>query len=178
MLELPHRCRIRCRLNARCSRALDYIGLNSALNLNDQDLSRKPEKWSGLGKLEKHLLDADLLVVEGAKLMGKNLSYAHASGAFLIKADLTDANLRGADLSGAKLWNATLIGADLSGAYFAGTDLSSIEFSNNDLTGTYLEHAIGLEQHQIVSACADPEDPPSLPESIEPPSGKWAACPE
>ena len=74
--------------------------------------------------------DANL---NGASLIGADLSYANLIGANLSDASLSDANLIGANLSyanlsGADLSDANLIGANLSDANLSGAELNSAKF--------------------------------------------------
>lgn len=144
--------------------------------------------WSDITLGRAYLRDANLSTnflreanLSGAELSGANLAYAN-----LFRADLREANLRGANLYGANLHGAILHGADLRdaelseatlkwadlrGANLAFADLFRVTFAEADLTGANLSEARNLTPEMFALACADPKDPPTLPEGIGPPRG-------
>jgi len=87
---------------------------------------------------------------------------ANLQGAFLIDADLRDANLQGADLSfaflmDADLRDATLSGANLKNAALHGTNLRCITLCGATIDGAILNHdAVGGPGH-ILCALTDAE---------------------
>ena len=98
-----------------------------------------------------YLRRADL---SDAYLSGADLRRANLSGADLSGADLSDANLIGANLSDADLSDADLIGANLSGAYLKGAignakKIKSLSCFKYLVTYTSTTMAIGCEQHLI-----------------------------
>ena len=72
----------------------------------------------------------DLTFVKGARLRGSSLQYVEAYQAFLVKADLRNANLVGANLARADMRNANLVGATLQRANLQGVDLRSAKLKN------------------------------------------------
>ena len=129
--------------------AFEFVGFSTFANLRNADVSIKPSTWKGK--------DEDISLVKGAKLAGRRLQYAEAEGAFLVKADLREANLSGADLFEAELqfadlWRAALPGATLVaaklqeaklvGADLQGADLDRANLRMADLGGANLENAV------------------------------------
>ncbi len=94
------------------------------------------------------MMEADL---QGADLRQSSLSRTNLTRADLSGADLTDALLTGTNLTGARLARARLGGALLSGATLSGADLTGVR---------------GLTADQIGETCADPADPPALPNGL------------
>lgn len=174
---------------------LNKIGSRAYLKLTDKNVSTKPPNWArdrALAAIAERSLDPrkksdggktnekEFELIAGAQLAGKDLSYASAFGAFLVKAKLSraklqkanliDANLWGTDLKRADLRGAKLIGANLSGAKLISTilsdsDLSDADLSGADLRGANLQGAMlrwadlrdtkNLVQKQIDGACVD-----------------------
>lgn len=100
------------------------IGYSPFANLREVDVSTKPEDWRGE--------EGDITLVKGASLKGRDLRYADASGAFLVKADLSkNANLQEADFSG----------ADLRGANLSQAKLQAVTFTRAKLQGANLKQA-------------------------------------
>ncbi len=100
-----------------------------------------------------------------AYLNSVNLQEANLRQAKLLEAKLRIADLQGADLQGAELLEADLYNASLQGANFHETNLKRANISGANFTG-----AKGLGQVQILSACADPDNPPiGLPDGWEMP---------
>ena len=141
-------------------------GYYPALEMVGEDVSFKPEDWSGLGKEPDDLSPAALAEVKGAQLADSDLEYARAFDAFFLKADLRDANLQGAhlwdanlqganlrdaslkganllgaNLQGANLWDANLQGADLEGASFKGANLLGADLQGAHLSDANLQGA-------------------------------------
>jgi len=149
---------------------LQTINLSPVINLENRDISTKPQGWKE--KYDPKKDDPVFNEIIGANLKGKNLRYANLNGAFLVKADLSEADLEGAflnfaDLRDAKFWtdkqdsrnpertnlhNAQLRKADLrnadlrfgylSGAIFYQADLSGANFEDTILKKACLNHAI------------------------------------
>ena len=94
-----------------------FVGIRSYADLIEEDVSEKPPNWSGRGD------DAEIRLVKGARLKGRNLNFCLAADAFLINADLREAKLRRAFLEGASLQGANLEGANLEGAILYSADL-------------------------------------------------------
>jgi len=144
---------------------LRLIGANAFANFEEADVSTKPSDW--------FLVEDNELprIVSGAQLKNRNLRYASARGAFLVKADLRGADLQEADLSGAQLQEADLFLAKLQGAklQFAqlqkanlceanlqGADLNEAQLQEANLFRANLENAKNLNQEQINQSCIDP----------------------
>ena len=89
--------------------------------------------------------------VQGANLVGYDLSEANLSGAKLNKANLNKADLRGANLRGANLWWANLKGADLSGANLSGANLSEA-----NLIGAKFKDTICPDRKKTDTGCSIP----------------------
>ena len=86
------------------------------------------------------------ITLEGAILIGANLSEVDLKNANLMKANLSDAyicssELNDANLSKAVLRNACLTDADLTGADLTGADLRDADLTGADLTGADLRDA-------------------------------------
>jgi len=103
--------------------------------------------WNDWRKANREIIpelyQADL---EGADLVGADLSAADLDGAKLSEADLSLANLEkaklsGADLSWTKLDKANLDGADLNGAKLVEADLVGANLNGADLEGANLRRA-------------------------------------
>jgi len=122
-------------------RILGFIKSEPFVDFYEVEVSMKPPTWTG----------TEIDLVKGARLKGMDLRLCSASRAFLVNADLRDADLRGAnfkeaDLRGAKLANADLryadlMDADLSGANLEGARLSGALLLSADLRGANLERA-------------------------------------
>ena len=93
---------------------------------------------------------------------GTNLSWIHAVRVVFSNAGLADVNLETAYLFQADLTDALLINADLSRAFLEKANLS----------GTDLRGARGLTQEQLDKACADPDNPPELGDTLDAETGK------
>jgi len=142
---------------------LRLIGANAFANFEEADVSTKPSDWF----LVK---DNELpRIVSGAQLEGRNLRYASGDAAFLVKAnlreaqlqhaDLGSANLQGADLSRANLqwaslWNAKLQKADLSQAKLQWAGLIGAQLQEADLFLAKLQGAkLQFAQLQKANLC-------------------------
>ena len=110
-----------------------------------------------------NLSDADL---NNANLSDANLSDAVLSNTDLWAANLSNAVLRFTNLSAADLRNADFSNANLSNADFSNANLSNANFSNANLSNTVLRGANNLSQDQLEVACAAPNGPPILPQSL------------
>jgi len=100
--------------------AFELMGSTAFADLEEQDVSIKPDMWRGDS--------SEIVLVKGARLRGRNLRHARAGSAFLVNAYLGEANLQGAilfdsDLRKANLQLANLEGASLNGASLEGADL-------------------------------------------------------
>jgi uncharacterized protein YjbI with pentapeptide repeats len=112
--------------------ALSIIGYSPFADFHKTDVSSRPGNWkAGIDDTE---------LVTGADLGGRNLRYAEASRAFLVMADLHNADLYGAILVGAHLEGANLAGANLDTA-----DLTGANFKAADLTAASLQEAILID---------------------------------
>ena len=141
-------------------RAFNLIAYAPFADFEERDVSTKPENWTGKKKEEVDL-------VKGAALRGRDLRYANAFRAFLVKADLREANLQGAflleanlqeaNLFEANLREARLVDANLRGADLTYADLRQAILYRTKLQGAELGGAIGLTQDQIDRACIDDE---------------------
>ena len=121
---------------------------------------------TGLCRLDANLSDAILwgANLSNAILLGVNLSNAQLWDANLSNAVLSDSNLfSGADLPlRANLSNSELWDANLSGTWILGANLS----------GSDLSRATGLVQDKLDKACADPDNPPELGDTLDAETGK------
>ena len=136
-----------------------------------------------IGKRNKASMDVEkisegfLLDLRGANLAGAYLVRANLADADMRNANLVGANFMYADLSDAILFNAAmsnqqsqdqdLMGAVQSRLRFKGTNISNTSFSYN---GVY--PARGLSQEQLDRAYADPCNPPKLDGVVDPVTGK------
>ncbi|MGQ0656656.1 MAG: pentapeptide repeat-containing protein [Chromatiales bacterium] len=115
------------------------FGYSPFADFREQDVSIKPANWTGMRAEE-------IALVKGAPLRGKDIRYANGFRAFLLHADLRDADLRGivlnsADLEGADLEFARLEMADLEFARLRGANLYGAELQGASLTGADLREA-------------------------------------
>lgn len=113
------------------------IGFRTFADLEEKDVSTRPEKWTG----EEDKLREELAPVPMIPLRHIDLRYAKAKGAFLIKADLRNADLRHATLSESSLQGARLEDADLRGADLREADLQMAILINAKLQGADLKMA-------------------------------------
>jgi uncharacterized protein YjbI with pentapeptide repeats len=111
----------------------DALRCSPLANLQQADLSVRPPSWKGV--------EDDNRLVQGAMLRGKNLNYARATEAFLVKADLSGAHLRYANLQQAWLQSAVLRQADLTGASLLWGFLEDADFRGAILRGTIFRSA-------------------------------------
>ena len=94
---------------------------------------------------------------KGANLLGRNLRYANAAGAFFVRADLRQADLSGADLRQADLRGARLEGAELRGTNLQGADLSfATGLTREQLTSTRLDATTRLPVELNVPVLSPP----------------------
>lgn len=117
-------------INRSYPKPLDYLFSCTVADFRGSDVSTKPPNWDG--KIED---------VKGAILKGRNLQSVRASRAFLVKADLREANLVSADFWEANLRKANLQKANLKGAYLSGANLQEIDLELVNLQGAYLTGA-------------------------------------
>ncbi len=108
----------------------EIAGYYPALEMVGEDVSIKPDDWSGLGKEPNEVTRADLAEIKGARLRGRDLKYARAFGVFLVKTDLFHANLQGADFTSANLQEADLRGAHLEKAFLKDANLQGANLSS------------------------------------------------
>jgi uncharacterized protein YjbI with pentapeptide repeats len=108
------------------------VHFSPAARLSEEDISTKPLNW-----VTDH---PDFDQVKGAHLAYRDLRYAEARNAFLVKADLTGADLRHADLSGADLRHAILTRAHLQGANLTGAKLDGAVLTGCECAGLVLQH--------------------------------------
>ncbi len=114
------------------------IGYDPFAQVNETEISRKPEGWTGS--------DDQLGRAEGAGMNGIRLRYLQGYGAFLAKArlrqaDLRYANLSEADLRQANLRNASLRFAVLERARLDNASLQSADLAHANLIRASLEKA-------------------------------------
>ena len=133
-------------------RVLEKVAFGAFADLEDAEVSTKPPNWTGLKEKEKE----ELAQVKGVQLDGSNLRYANAKGAFLVKADFSNANLEGAHFTNADLRYATLDTTLLTNADFKSASLVGIMGSNTllasaDLRGADLRGA-DLDTASLVGA--------------------------
>jgi uncharacterized protein YjbI with pentapeptide repeats len=102
-------------------------------DLEGAEVSTKPAGWTG----RKEQIE----LVTGATLAKADLRWAEASWAFLIKADLTEAQLQSAALIFARLEGATLLGARLEGAKLRWARLEGADLHDARLDGADLRRA-------------------------------------
>lgn len=115
-------------------RALEFLGCSPFAELTETDVSTKPADWTGSG-------DSRTMLVKGANLKGRNLTYANASRAFLGRANLMDATLRGAFLVNADLREANLMWANLSWAFLHQANLEGANLAEADLSFSQFDQA-------------------------------------
>ena len=142
---------------------LATIGWSPAADLRGAVLSTRPEPWMNTAGQRQQVI--------GVQLARRDLRWADAESAFLLKAnlfradmfcaDLYEADLRYADLSGADLTGAVLIQALLDSANFMGTILDDAFLPDTDLRG-----AKNLTAEQVRSAITDSTT--LLPDYLEP----------
>jgi uncharacterized protein YjbI with pentapeptide repeats len=140
-------------LRTRIPELLSKAGARAFADMKDSVVSNRPNAVSfspaplltsphGDLSLARETIDDDALRgVLGADLRGKDLRYANARGAFLVRADLTRANLRGADLSLAYLQEANLEDANLRMAYLSKAQLDRADLKAARLQDAYLGDA-------------------------------------
>lgn len=124
-------------------RNLAALGVSPSANLYAAHLSTRPEPWMNT--------EDQLQQVIGAQLAGRDLRWAYAHSAFLVKADLMGADLSHADLSFTDLRHAildssTLFGSDLTSAlldnaHLIGADLTDARLVKASLKGADLTEA-------------------------------------
>ena len=114
-------------------------------NLINQELSKKPSDWnSDLEEIDPNLDEKtknDLIKkykkqlnrVKGAELAGINLRYSRARNAFLVKANLEEADLQEANLFSANLQEAKLSWANLQEAVLMNANLQKARLSRANL---------------------------------------------
>ena len=120
------------------------LGYRAYANLEEVDISTKPDKWTGTQEEKKKKEETAL--VRGADLRSKNLNNASMVESFAVKARLDYAHLKGAGLMGidlreADLTRAVLWGADLRGADLTRADLWGADLQRTDLGGVNLTKA-------------------------------------
>lgn len=103
-------------------------------------IARCPHSLTGntLDFQDAYLIQANLIQ---ANLEGANFQRTYLIGTNLREANLQQANLRNADLLSANLSEANLTEANLSSANLLGTNLNSANFQGADLTGANLRGA-------------------------------------
>jgi uncharacterized protein YjbI with pentapeptide repeats len=111
----------------------DSLRCRPLANLRQADLSVRPPAWKGS--------DEENWLVQGATLRGKDLSYAQAAEAFLVKADLSGATLQYANLQQARLQRAILRKADLTGASLLWASLKDADLRGAILVGAVFREA-------------------------------------
>jgi uncharacterized protein YjbI with pentapeptide repeats len=119
-------------------RMLVSIGWSPAAILRGEVLSTRPEPWMNTEEQWQQVV--------GAQLANRDLRWAEASSAFLMKANLNRANL-----SHTVLNNANLQHADLGGAYLIGADLRNADLTGAKLYAAHLDSAY-LDSARLSSA--------------------------
>src|SRR5436305_4333629 len=117
-------------------------------------------------------ISPDRVAVDSIKAGHHDCPHCDLAGADLTNQCVKQGNLEGAKFDGARLVLMCMSYADFRGASFRNTDLAGAnlaharvddaDFTGADLSivsirGTDLSHAIGLNQAQLDSACADSE---------------------
>ncbi len=115
-------------------KVLNFFGASPFLDLFEAEISIKPPAWTELETGKE--LEARIALVKQARLTDRDLRYAFARSAFLVRAELTDARLQGIDLHGANLQ-----GANLQQIYLQGADLRNANLQGADLYGAKLQKA-------------------------------------
>jgi uncharacterized protein YjbI with pentapeptide repeats len=149
----PDRSVVLTSLRTAIPMVLPYVGQRAFADMKDTVVSGKPSNLafipapqinSPLGDrhaAEEAFDDEALRGVVGANLQGKDLKYANARGAFLVRADLHNANLHGADLSHAYLQQAYLESATLTMVYLSKAHMEEAHLKAADLQKAYLGEA-------------------------------------
>ena len=116
------------------------------------------EKVQGANLVGYDLSEANLRRANlfGANLRRANLRRANLWGANLFGANLRRANLRGADLFDADLFEANLRGADLRGADLSGADLSGANLSGANLSEAKFKDTICPDRKKTDTGCSIP----------------------
>ena len=119
--------------------------------------------WQNIENVNLYRANLSFSDLSGASFRaGTNLSWIHAVRVVFYNADLADVNLQTAILCQANLTDAFLINADLTRAVLEKANLS----------GTDLRGARGLTQEQLDKACADPDNPPELGDTLDAKTGE------
>jgi uncharacterized protein YjbI with pentapeptide repeats len=100
-------------------------------DLEEAEVSLKPSQWTGTKPEEIDL-------VRGAFLRGRDLRFVNAGWAFLIKADLENANLQEAKLRGSKLQKSVLRFANLQKASMRAANLKEASLDCANLQEAHL----------------------------------------
>jgi len=121
---------------------LSQIGVRAFADMTNAAVSERPVSWTfapGDRSVEEQTVADEIArKVVGAGLPGKQLQYANARHAFLVRADLSRSDLRGADLAYAYLQRASLDGAKLPLAYLMKSDFTKATLGGADLHEAYL----------------------------------------
>ncbi|MGA8809567.1 MAG: pentapeptide repeat-containing protein [Thermoanaerobaculia bacterium] len=131
---------------------LSKVGGRAFADMKDAVVSNRPNAVSfspaplltsphGDSLVRETINDDALRGVLGADLRGKDLRYANARGAFLVRADLTRVNLRGADLSLTYLQEANLEDANLRMAYLSKAQMDRADLKAARMQDAYLGDA-------------------------------------
>ena len=157
----------------------NLFGTNlSGANLSGADLRGANLSGADLSRANLRRVDLSGTDLQIANLRGAFLHKADLSNTTLFDADLRDADLFTADLRGANLRGARLGDADVIGMTVCNTDVGfteaelrelcpgSADFHGTDLSSADLSSAVGLTQADLMFACAGPETPPLLPQSL------------
>ena len=157
-----------------------------AVKATVEALARENVRMEGIDLTGASLTNAVLVGADlrNADLSESNLHRADLHGAILVHTDLSNTILFGANLRNAVLLSADCEKADLRHADLSNTMLTSAQLRNADLrssnlrnadldganlSGANLSGAKNLTATQLVSACAEPDNPPRLSPSF---SGK------
>lgn len=131
--------------------------VQAALSVLTSRPDRENQKW--------RTLDLRGVQIQGAYLVGANLSRSKLNGACLDGADLSDAVLVQTQLTGASLKSAVLANTRATATNFKRADLTGVEFLDADLTaadlaGSRVKDVKHLTNEQLEVANTRPEDDP------------------
>ena len=104
---------------------LEYFGLRAFADVSWSEVSPKPSDWSND--------DKSLSRVKGYRMLGADLRFSMAFGAFMANANFAGADLVGARLQRADLRNANLFCALLYRSHLDGADLRGASFDSANL---------------------------------------------
>lgn len=123
-------------------KSVAWIAWRALPDLRDTDVSLRPANWTGLGENRR----TEVAGVKRTLFANKDLRFARALYAFLVRADLHKSRLDKADLEQAQLdaaflYAAELVDANLSDARLDGADLHDADLTSAILARTVLKKA-------------------------------------